>query len=76
MNGNTEYERINMMLFLQQIASRVLGIPTDLIYTSDSNTRCTPNVVFTAGSMGTDVFGPAVMVGMKQDKFGLSYFFC
>ena len=62
-----------MMLFVQQIASRVLGIPTDLIYTSDSNTRCTPNVVFTAGSMGTDVFGPAVMVGMKQHTFVLSY---
>ena len=64
----TWYKQINILLFLQQIASRVLGIPTDLIYTSDTNTRCTPNVVFTAGSMGTDIFGPAVMVGDKQCK--------
>lgn len=44
-----------------QIASRVLGIPVDLIYTSDSNTRSTPNAPVTAASLGTDIYGPAVM---------------
>ena len=56
------YVKYHLFLSLKQIASRVLGIPADLIYTSDSSTRSTPNCALTAGSMGTDVYGPAVMV--------------
>ena len=53
-----------------QIVSKELGVPQELIYTSDSNTKTTPNSVITAASMGTDIYGPAVTVkyGFNHEK--------
>ncbi|XP_053406229.1 xanthine dehydrogenase/oxidase-like [Mercenaria mercenaria] len=45
---------------LIQVASRVLGIPKEKIHTVESSTREIPNATVTAGSMGTDLYGPAV----------------
>ncbi|XP_053408870.1 xanthine dehydrogenase/oxidase-like isoform X2 [Mercenaria mercenaria] len=44
-----------------QIASRALGIPVDLIYTNETSTERIPNPTLTGGSMGTDIYGPAVL---------------
>ncbi|XP_037377774.1 aldehyde oxidase 4-like [Talpa occidentalis] len=43
-----------------QVASRELNIPTSYIHLSETSTDTVPNPVFTAGSMGTDIFGKAV----------------
>ena len=45
-----------------QIASRELGVPIDLIYTNETGTHTIPVPLQTGGSMGTDVWGPAVLV--------------
>ena len=49
-----------------QIASRELGIPKEMIYISDSNTKTAPNSVITAASMGTEIYAPAVMVNIRK----------
>ncbi|XP_060040134.1 aldehyde oxidase 4-like [Erinaceus europaeus] len=43
-----------------QVASRELNIPSSYIHLSETSTVTVPNAVFTAGSMGTDIFGKAV----------------
>ncbi|XP_053405175.1 xanthine dehydrogenase/oxidase-like [Mercenaria mercenaria] len=45
---------------LIQVASSVLGIPKEKIHTVENSTREIPNAIVTAGSMGTDLYGPAV----------------
>lgn len=44
-----------------QIASRALGVPVDNIHISETGTNITPNPVPTAASVGTDLFGEAVL---------------
>jgi hypothetical protein len=50
-----------LVLFVQ-VASRALGIPVELIYTNDTSTEKIPNATLTGGSMGTDIYAPAVLV--------------
>ena len=45
-----------------QIASRILDVPIDMIYTNETGTHFMPTAVSTGGSIGTEVFGAAVMV--------------
>lgn len=45
-----------------QIASRVLEIPAEKIYFSESATDKVPNTSSTAGSLSSDLNGPAVIV--------------
>ena len=45
-----------------QIASRELGVPINLIYTSETGTGTIPLPPASAGSVTTDIYGPAVMV--------------
>ncbi|XP_060598947.1 xanthine dehydrogenase/oxidase-like [Ruditapes philippinarum] len=46
---------------LIQVASRALGVPVELIYTNDTSTEKIPNATLTGGSMGTDIYAPAVL---------------
>ncbi len=50
---------------LLQIASRALNRPLETITSIESATDKVPNPTITAGSQGTDVFGPAVKVSTK-----------
>ncbi|WAQ98033.1 XDH-like protein [Mya arenaria] len=43
-----------------QVASRALGIPEEKIYTWETSTREVPNTMATVGSMGFDLYGPAI----------------
>jgi xanthine dehydrogenase/oxidase len=45
-----------------QVASRVLEVPMDKIYFSESSTDKVPNTSSTAGSVSSDLNGPAVIV--------------
>ena len=59
-----EYENKRTVIGSLQIASRELGIPAEKIHTGDISTETVPNTIVTAGSMGTDLYGPAVRVGI------------
>ncbi|XP_052796223.1 xanthine dehydrogenase/oxidase-like [Mya arenaria] len=48
-----------------QVASRTLGLPEEKIYTWESSTREIPNAIVTAGSMGFDLYGPAVKIACE-----------
>lgn len=48
-----------------QVASRVLKIPTSKIYVSESNSSQSANAPPTAGSVGSDLNGMAVMVSIS-----------
>ncbi|KAH3841169.1 xanthine dehydrogenase/oxidase-like isoform X2 [Dreissena polymorpha] len=50
---------------LIQIASRVLGVPREKIFTNETSSREIPNATVTAGSMGTDTYGPAVRIACE-----------
>ncbi|XP_032335984.1 LOW QUALITY PROTEIN: aldehyde oxidase 4 [Camelus ferus] len=43
-----------------QVASRELNIPESYIHLSETSTITVPNAIFTAGSLGTDIYGRAV----------------
>lgn len=43
-----------------QVASHELGVPREKIHTIETNTMVIPNTMTTAGSMGTDIYAPAV----------------
>ncbi|EPY77222.1 aldehyde oxidase structural 2-like protein [Camelus ferus] len=45
-----------------QVASRELNIPESYIHLSETSTITVPNAIFTAGSLGTDIYGRAVQV--------------
>ena len=45
-----------------KVASKVLGIPADLVYISETNTSVVPNTTATAGSTGSDLNGMAIKV--------------
>ncbi|WAQ98828.1 XDH-like protein [Mya arenaria] len=47
------------------VASRTLGLPEEKIYTWESSTREIPNAIVTAGSMGFDLYGPAVKIACE-----------
>eukprot|EP01090_Pellita_catalonica_P015811 TRINITY_DN435_c0_g3_i1.p1 TRINITY_DN435_c0_g3~~TRINITY_DN435_c0_g3_i1.p1 ORF type:complete len:574 (+),score=113.74 TRINITY_DN435_c0_g3_i1:207-1724(+) len=49
-----------------QIAAATLGIDADRIYISDSNTEASPNASPTAASMGSDIYGMAVMKACEK----------
>ena len=51
-------------LFLSfiQVASRVLEIPIDSIHINETSTDKVPNSAPTAASMGSDLYGEAVLV--------------
>lgn len=44
-----------------QLASRVLGVPMDKLYTNETGTHTIPNAGPTGGSFGTDIHGLAVL---------------
>ncbi|XP_052796835.1 xanthine dehydrogenase/oxidase-like isoform X2 [Mya arenaria] len=48
-----------------QVASRALGIPEEKIYTWETSTREVPNTMATVGSMGFDLYGPAVKIACE-----------
>ena len=45
-----------------QIASRILDVPIDMIYTNETGTHFMPTAVTTGASIGTEIFGSAVLV--------------
>jgi len=49
-----------------QIASASLGIPVDKVYISETATDKIPNSSATAGSMGSDIYGMAVLKACEQ----------
>ena len=50
------------MVICFQIASRVLDVPFDMIYTNETGTHIIGISFQTGGSVGTELFGAAVMV--------------
>jgi len=44
------------------VASRVLGLAVDMIHISETATNVSANATLTAGSTGSDLYGPAVLV--------------
>ena len=52
----------NKLLIFVKVASKVLGIPADLVYISETNTSVVPNTTATAGSTGSDLNGMAIKV--------------
>ena len=51
---------------VSQIAARALGIGHELVHISETNTSNVPNAIATAGSMGTDLYGMAVLNACEQ----------
>ena len=49
-----------------QITARALGISHELVHISETNTSNVPNSIATAGSMGTDLYGMAVLNACEQ----------
>lgn len=49
-----------------QITARALGIAHELVHISETNTSNVPNAIATAGSMGTDMYGMAVLNACEQ----------
>lgn len=49
-----------------QITARALGIAHELVHVSETNTSNVPNAIATAGSMGTDLYGMAVLDACEQ----------
>ena len=51
-----------------KVASKVLGIPTDLIYISETNVSIVPNTTATAASTGSDINCAAAKVIYKYTQ--------
>jgi len=51
---------IVICIFSFQVASRVLAVPIEKVYTKEASSDRTPNTILTGGSMGTDMYAPAV----------------
>lgn len=49
-----------------QITARALGIAHEMVHISETNTSNVPNAIATAGSMGTDLYGMAVLNACEQ----------
>lgn len=49
-----------------QVASRVLGVPMENIYTSETSTDKVPNTTPTAASSGSDLNGMAVLIACEK----------
>lgn len=63
-HGGTEMGQ-GLLTKMAQVASRVLEIPMDKIYFSETSTDKVPNATATCGSFTSDLNGPAVMVRFK-----------
>lgn len=59
-NGGVEMGQ-GIHVKIMQVAATVLNIPVDSVHVSASNTNSVPNAIQTAASLGTDMFGAAVM---------------
>ena len=51
---------------LIQVAGKALGVPITKIHTQGSCSNGTPNATATGGSVGTDLYGPAVLQACKK----------
>ena len=51
-------------VFLQQVASRALGVDINKIHLSETSTATVPNTSSTAASVGSDLNGMAVLVSL------------
>ena len=51
---------IVICIFSFQVASRVLAVPIEKVYVKEASSDRTPNAILTGGSMGTDLYAPAV----------------
>ena len=51
---------IVICIFSFQVASRVLDVPIEKVYVKEASSDRTPNAILTSGSMGTDLYAPAV----------------
>lgn len=54
--------RTQSNLLLLQVASRVLKVKPEKIYTAETSTDKVPNTIATAASLGSDLNGMAVLV--------------
>ena len=51
---------------LIQVAGKALGVPITKIHTQGSSSNGTPNATATGGSVGTDLYGPAVLQACEK----------
>jgi len=60
-------------IFSFQVASRVLDVPIEKIYVKEASSDRTPNAILTGGSMGTDVYAPAVKVVVRTCRKTITF---
>jgi len=64
---------IVICIFSFQVASRVLDVPIEKIYIKEASSDRTPNAILTGGSMGTDVYAPAVKVIVRTCRKTITF---